>query len=85
MNKYVVAYLSLHERELLLEIVEANSDVEAAKSYLDWEHMEDVTTMQEIQEITANGDVHINVLQIDKTNWRSRSNAPSSAMPVSIQ
>lgn len=70
MNKYVVAFWSDHTGELLQEIVEANSEVEAAVSYLDIAELE-FDSMDLIHTYCANCDTSINVIQIDKNNWKN--------------
>lgn len=83
MNKYVVAFLSLHVGELHQEIVEAKDAVSAAKAYLDWEHLEDIHNMEELLEEVSNSDAYISVLEIkDTKRWTNYSNAESAAMPV---
>jgi len=71
MKKFVVAYLSLHDGELVQEIVEANSALEAGLSYLNWwdEHEEDVRavipkTLEDLYNEVYNGDCFINVLEL---------------------
>ena len=69
MNKYVVAFWSDHTGELLQEEVEAKSEFDAAVSYLQVDPVE-FKDMEAIHDYCVNGDSTINVLQIDKKNWR---------------
>lgn len=66
MNKYVVGYLSQFDNYLLLEIVEAESELDACISYLQWEDDEMPKSMDELHDMCANSDSSINVIQIDR-------------------
>lgn len=61
MNTYVVAYWNDHNGELLQEVVEANSALEAVMSYMEWE---DIESMEELHEVTANSDCVVSVINI---------------------
>jgi len=65
MNKYVVGYLSLFENEVLLEIVEAKSRLQAMRSYLDLSE-EEFPDEEAVHAYCANTDASINALQINK-------------------
>lgn len=66
MNKYVVAFLSMHDGELLQEIVEAESKYAACKSYLDINDADlDLPNMECIYNYAANTDCWISVIQIN--------------------
>lgn len=73
MNKYVIAFLSLHEGELKQEIVEAKTALEAGLSYLNWwEELDPPTTLEDLYNEAFNGDCHIHILDLAKalkTNW----------------
>jgi hypothetical protein len=81
MNKYVIAFLSLHEGELKQEIVEAKTALEAGLSYLNWwEESEQPTTLEELYNEAFNGDCHIHILDLNKalkTNWGGTKLQPS--------
>lgn len=66
MNKYVVAFWNDHTGELLQELVEADSEVAAAISYLDIaeEYAEDMHSMEDIHTYCVNGDSMINVFPL---------------------
>lgn len=64
MNKYVIAYLSLFDGEILQEVVEANSKLEAAASYLN--HDEVYDTFEELQSAIFDQDGFINVLDLNE-------------------
>jgi len=67
MNKYVVAFISLHDGELKQEIVEAKTALEAGISYLNWwVESEQPTTLKELYTEAFNGDCHIHVLDLAK-------------------
>ena len=65
MNKYVVGYLSPFEYEVLLEIVEAESRLQAMRSYLDLSE-EEFPDEEAVHAYCANTDASINALQINK-------------------
>lgn len=75
MNKYVIAFLSLHDGELKQEIVEAKTALEAGISYLNWwenEEFSPPTTLDELYMAAYDGDCHIHILDLNKalkTNW----------------
>lgn len=75
MKKFVIAYWNDYTGELLQEEIEANSAFDAAISYLQWdaENM-NVTNMREVQNMAANMDSMITVLEIGK---RYGTNKPS--------
>lgn len=70
MNKYVVAFISLHDGELKQEIVEANTSLEAGISYLNWWESNDdfspPSTLDELYAAAYDGDCHIHILDLDK-------------------
>lgn len=72
MNKYVVAFLSLHDGEIKQEIVEANSPLEAGLSYLNWLESDPPTTLDDLYQEVYNWDCYIHILDLNKalkTNW----------------
>lgn len=72
MNKYVVAFWSDHTGELKMEQVEADNAHLAVTSYLGIDP-EDFPTMDSVHEFMTNSDGAIEVLQIDKKNWKNFS------------
>ena len=73
MNKYVIALANLNQGELLQELVEADSDLQACISYLGWwETEEDVkpTSMEEVHDYASNCDCWINVLELKHERTR---------------
>lgn len=66
MNTYVVAYWNDHTGELLQEIVEANSKVEAVKSYMQWDD-EYIQDMDTAVNYAANCDSMVSVIEIKPT------------------
>lgn len=73
MNKYVIAFLSLHNGEMLQELVESESDLHAGIAYLeerDWEWDEIPNSLEELYEIVFNCDAYISVVDLEalKTN-----------------
>ena len=83
MNKYVIAFLSLHKGELKQEIVEAKTALEAGISYLNWwedEVFSPPTTLDELYMAAYDGDCHIHILDLNKalkTNWGGTKLQPS--------
>lgn len=74
MNKYVIGFLSLHDGELKLEQVEANSMYEAMKSYLDVEDDDLYSAdIKGIYEYCSNTDCFIDVLQLNNVSRSGRS------------
>lgn len=76
MNKYVVAFISLHDGELKQEVVEAKTALEAGISYLNWWESDGgfspPTTLDELYSAAYDGDCHIHILDLNKalkTNW----------------
>ncbi len=65
MNKYVVAYWSDHTGELLQELVEAKTMVEAVKSYMQWDDPT-LTDMNSLYNLAANCDSAVSVIQVNK-------------------
>jgi len=63
MNKYVVAYWSDHTGELLQELVEANTPVDAVKSYMQWEDT-GLTTMEALTSLAADCGSMVSVLDV---------------------
>jgi hypothetical protein len=84
MNKYVVAFWSDHTGELLQEIVEANSQHEAACKYLQIDPIEFPSLVDTIN-YAVNGDSMINVLEIKDRNWRKFATDPGSITATMIQ
>jgi len=78
MNKYVVAIANITKGELLQELVEATSDVEACISYLGWWEMGDKfpTSMEEIHDFANNSDCLVSVLEIK----RERTGRPGGGL-----
>lgn len=72
MNKYVVGYLSLFEYEVLLEIVEAESRLQAMRSYLNLSE-EEFPDEEAVHAYCANTDTSINVIQINNVSRSGRS------------
>lgn len=70
MNKYVVAFLSLHEGELKQEIVEANSKLESALSYLEYDK-DSYSSLNVLIIDLYDLDIYLNVLDISnsRTGW----------------
>lgn len=81
MNKYVVAYCNLHAGELLQEVVEANSALEAAKSYLNWEDLEHVRSMDELEALAFDTDAFIHVLEL---NNRAGAGRPGPGLQTQL-
>lgn len=77
MNKYVIAFLDLSKGELLQEIVEANSALEAGIKYLNWwdepESGEPPHTLEDFYNEVFNCDSYINVLDLNKALGTGRS------------
>lgn len=78
MNKYVVGYLSLFVNEVYLEIVEAETKLAAALTYLrdstTWDVDEKMESLEDLKNFCFNGDCAINVIQInDSRSGRSGS------------
>lgn len=71
MNKYVVSYFSLMKGELLAEIVEGNSKLDAALKYLDLEDSAEVHTQEELDEYL--GHVEDWLVVTDITHKRARA------------
>jgi hypothetical protein len=76
MNKYVVAFLSFHNNEILMEVIKATSKLEAAISYLteftEWSDLDEHKNISSLQEYLFDGDCLIEVLDLSKalkTNW----------------
>jgi hypothetical protein len=67
MNKFVIALANLNQGDLVQELVEASSDVEACISHLNWWADEDEkpTTMDEIHDMAVNSDCWISVLELN--------------------
>lgn len=65
MNKYVVGYLSFFENNVLLEIVEAESKLQALQSYLGLSE-EEFPSEDSVHDYCAGTDSSINALQINK-------------------
>lgn len=63
MNKYVVAHWSDHTGELLQELVEANTEVEAVLSYMQWDDPT-LTSMAALHSYAANCDSAISVISV---------------------
>ena len=84
MNKYVVGYLSQFDNELQLEIIEANSKVEACIKYLDFDDNE-LNSMEKIHDYCANCDASINVIQIDKSKVYSHGPAHNPVIDIYLQ
>lgn len=73
MNKYVVAFLSLHDGEIKQEIVEANSALEAGISYLNWWESDPPATLNDLYNAAYNGDCFIHILDLNKALKTNRS------------
>lgn len=84
MNKYVVAFWSDHTGELLQEIVEANSQHEAACSYLQIDPIEFPSLTAAIK-YAVDSDSMINVLEIKDRNWKKFTTGPGSITATMIQ
>jgi len=69
MNKYVVAYWSDHTGELLQELVEANTPVDAVKSYMQWEDT-GLTTMEALTSLAADCGSMVSVLDVTPKHTR---------------
>lgn len=67
-NKYVIAYLSLHEGELKQEIILASSKLEAVKTFLktqyDFSDLSAYSSIEQLEEYSYNCDAFINVIEI---------------------
>lgn len=66
MNKYCVAYLSLHDGELKQRILKADSRYSALAYVLDLsdELKSEFTTEDQIYELAANWDSYISIIEI---------------------
>jgi hypothetical protein len=69
MNKYVVAFINFHNNELLMEVIYANSKLEAAISYCndftDWNDVSDYRKLSTLQSDLFGGDCLIEVLDLN--------------------
>ncbi len=81
MNKYVVSHFSLMNGELLAEIVEAASKLEAALKYLNLEEV-NITTQAELNEYLAN--VEDWVVVTDISNNRAGTGRPGGGLQTRI-
>lgn len=84
MNKYVVAWCNLHTGELKQEIVEAKSALEAGKSYLNWDSLSHINTLEMLYEAVFDSDGFLNVLEITGVNKLSK-NFSSNPVRAGIQ
>lgn len=68
MNKYVVGFLSLFDGELKQEIVEANSELEAGVSYLNWWDGEEPepADLEDLYNAVYDNDCYIHILDLAK-------------------
>jgi hypothetical protein len=68
MKKFVVAFANLNTGELVQELVEAVSDIEACISYLNFWEAGDTfpTSMEEIHDYCSNCDCWISVLELKR-------------------
>lgn len=71
MNKYVVAYYSDFEGEILQEVVEAETKLDAMKSYLELDDSFD--TIESVENMLSNSDSTISILQINNLPRSGRS------------
>lgn len=69
MNKYVVAHLSLFDGDLKQEVVEAESTLEAALSYLGFEEDEcsEYDSLDDLVEAQFNQDCFLGVLELSNS------------------
>lgn len=85
MNKYVVAFLSLHDVEIKQEIVGANSPLEAGLSYLNWWENDPPTTLEELHQEVYNGDCYIHILDLNNALKDNRSGGGGINATISAQ
>ena len=64
MNKYVVAFISFHDNVLTQEIIEAESEIAAAKQKMGETLYGDETSLEEIKSLAFDCDSMISVFKI---------------------
>lgn len=80
MNKYVVALWNDNKGELLQEVVEANSKLDAVVSYMGWERLRPAT-LEEAYSLAANMDAMFNVIEITVSKSRTNSGPTTTQLP----
>lgn len=75
LKTFVVAFASLHEGDIKQEIVEAENEINAIKSYLNWGDIAfpEGSTLEDIYEAVYNSECYITVLDLDKELRARRS------------
>lgn len=71
MDKFVVAFVSLFDNEILMQVIEAKSGIEAALEYCKQNYFsdgsfgqEEFSTLEELKSYMFNGDCLINVIEV---------------------
>lgn len=84
MKKYVVAYYNHFNGELLQELVEANTELDAALCYMQWAR-EDLTNMSAVHSFAADCEATISVLDVTPVyTKRFEPKLPSLASPANL-
>ena len=66
MSKYVVGYISFHDNELKLEIVEAETELDAIRAYMKIDNLPDhVNSVERLHDFLDGWDCSVNALRLD--------------------